>query len=159
MIVILYSLQEHIISGLLFGLLIVPVVSYLMIRHTDSLLFLGVILNFTPYSRQFGNIIIVGTSLIKLFHFTVVEKKKLPFDFITSMWTIIGILLIITIPKWHFISLGLKTTNSIFVIPILIYLLFSSECIDYNGVKRFINYYFPILAIYLLVQFVWHYYS
>lgn len=139
-------------SGLLLGLTIAPLVYLVCVRGAAFLLFIGMMVGFTPFISHFGIVITVFAATVRLFHLIVIERRTIKIDRVIVLWSVVGLLVAVTVPRWHLMSLGVWATLHMFLAPLAVYLLFAGGGIDRLGIRRMIRVYLPLLAAYLILQ-------
>lgn len=140
------------VAGIVLLLTLTPFASYSLIKCPDVLVFIALLLNYTPVPHNYGNLIIIVTTLILILGRVLSGQAGLKLDTVVILWLVMAGLAFLTIPKWNSLSLGIKGLHRAFMLPLSIYILFTQRYISDGGIRRFIRVYIPILVVYVLAQ-------
>lgn len=140
------------VGGIILLLALAPFAIYSLVKCPDVLVFIALMVNYTPVPHNYGNLIIIATALALILGRALSGQAWLKLDSVVILWLVMAGLAFLTIPKWHSLSLGVKGLHRAFILPLSIYILFTQRYISDSGIRRFIKIYVPILAAYVLGQ-------
>jgi len=148
----LFSIEQYRILMVLLSLCILPVIIYLSVKYPESMLWLCLMLYFTPGGEWPGNILVVFWGTVLVFHRFLIKKIRISLDPILYLWIFILLNLVITVPKWLHLFKAFRGSIHFVFIPLIIYLSMAKGLIDDKGCDRFIGFYLPLAISYAIIQ-------
>ena len=140
------------VGGIILLFVLAPFATYSVVKCPDVLVFIALMVNYTPVPHNYGNLIIIATALALILGRALSGQAWLKLDSVVILWLVMAGLAFLTIPKWHSLSLGVKGLHRAFILPLSIYILFTQRYISDGGIRRFLRIYLPILAVYVMTQ-------
>lgn len=154
---LLISLEQYLMLKLLTLASALPVLIYLSIIYPESVLWLCLMLYFTPGAEKYGNVLLVLLGVVLLTHRLVAKRMKVRWDLVLYLWGFIWLNAAATIKNWHDWGKAARGCVHFLFMPVLIYLSVAKGLIDENGCRRLWRFYLPVTISYAVVQLLFVY--
>lgn len=124
-------------------------------KQPDALIFISILLNFSPVGRNIGFYFILLTALVIFARNFVKGRRIIIFDNTVLLWLTFVILSLASFAKWTSIYRGFRGAMSLFIIPMLLHVIINHGYIDKKAKDRFFSYYFPLINTYIVLQILY----
>ncbi|MDQ7799274.1 MAG: O-antigen ligase family protein [Candidatus Edwardsbacteria bacterium] len=122
------------------------------LKYPEFIVFLSILLNFTPLNRNTGFYFILLLAIIHFSKNILIGRPLFKIDKILTIWFSFMVMILITFVKWVNIYRGLRGSLSMIIIPMLLYILFNHGYISKKGTEKFLTTYFPLVYTYIIIQ-------
>ncbi len=150
---LLFCFQQWIGSLLLVSLFGIIVIIYLSYYHPVTVLFISLLMNYSIIKyKLLGFFILIILCLVSLVRRRSESKPIFHFDIVSFLWSVLLLLLIITIPRWNNLREGIKGSVEMVIMPFLLFKMINDKWIEEISIKTIATIFLPIFAVFILVQ-------